>query len=119
MISDSADVSRLPGGGISSAGPVDPAKPLPVLAKLPDNAGWTAAAERATLSYRTTVDGAWQGERAEALLAPANAVQIQVQRPARIRPPWTSSEVGGPHRAEWVRATPVLTNRRRCRSRSG
>jgi hypothetical protein len=59
------------------------------------------------------------GERAEALLAPANAVQIQVQRPARIRPPWTSSEVGGPHRAEWVRATPVLTNRRRCRSRSG
>jgi hypothetical protein len=81
--SDSADGSRLPGGGISFAGPADPAKPLPVLAKLPDNTGWAAAAKGATLSYRTTKDGLWQGGRAEALLVPAGAVQIQVARPGQ------------------------------------
>jgi hypothetical protein len=80
IVSDSPDAIV---GIVGYVGPTDASKPLPVLAKLPDNAGWAAAAKGATLSYRTAVDGTWQGERAEALLAPADAVQIQVQRPGQ------------------------------------
>lgn len=72
-----------PAESVSYVGPTDSAKPLPVLVKMPDQQGWAAAAKGATLSYRTTVDGTWQGERADALLAPVGTVQIQVTRPGR------------------------------------
>ncbi|MBP2323206.1 hypothetical protein JOF56_003591 [Kibdelosporangium banguiense] len=76
----SADVSQRGIRGVSLVGPADPTKLLPVLAQLPDNEGWVAAAKDTKLSYRTTVDGPWQGERAESLLAPVGTVQILVQR---------------------------------------
>jgi hypothetical protein len=70
-------------GGITAGGQVDLHGPLNVLVKLPDSYGWAAAAKGATLSYRTTVDGAWQGERADALLVPPGSVQVQVRHPGQ------------------------------------
>lgn len=80
---EQARVSLIAGRTASFVGPAGPGRPLPVLARLPDDQGWAAAAKGATLGYQTTVDGPWQGTRADALPAPPGTVRIQVVRPGR------------------------------------
>jgi RNA polymerase sigma factor (sigma-70 family) len=63
---------------VTAKGATDPAAALPVLVSLGDK-GWVAAAADATLSYRTGPDAAWEGARAEAIVAPPDATQIQVK----------------------------------------
>jgi hypothetical protein len=60
-----------------NAGPVDPTKPLPVLAKLPDGQGWIVARKGAVLSYRVGT-GPLQGARRNAALLPPDATRVLV-----------------------------------------
>ncbi|CAM3979364.1 hypothetical protein KIPE111705_34400 [Kibdelosporangium persicum] len=70
-------------GEVYSLGPTQKGSPLPVLVTLPDKSGKLAVAKGATLSYRTTKDGAWLENVHEALRVPNDAVEIRVSYPGK------------------------------------
>jgi hypothetical protein len=69
---------------VAHGGAVDPQATLPIIIRLPDNAGWAVARARAALSWRTG-SGPWHNAGTSAALVPTAATDIGVTQPGGTR----------------------------------